>query len=100
MDERGKRDAEINAAFKGIESLINPTSNQQSITEDDQNDDSIDELVALVGDVQVKKNIHINDRVEFAAQIEEIESKGITLLLFFWSKFKNHVIYKSHKNFY
>ena len=76
MDEREQRDAEINAALAGIESLINPA--KSSIITDDASNDSIDELVELIGnaDVKVKKNIHINDRVDFAAQIEEIESKG------------------------
>ena len=79
MDEREKRDAEINAALKGIESLINPPKTDDSLAPlDNANDDEIEELLALVGtsDVRVAKNIHINDRVEFAAQIEEIESKG------------------------
>jgi len=78
MDEREKRDAEINAALKGIESLINPPKTDDSLAPlDNANDDEIEELLALVGtsDVRVAKNIHINDRVEFAAQIEEIESK-------------------------
>jgi len=79
MDEREKRDAEINAALKGIESLINPPKTDDSLAPLDNanDDDEIEELLALVGtsDVRVAKNIHINDRVEFAAQIEEIESK-------------------------
>lgn len=80
MDEREQRDAEINAALAGIESLINPA--KSSIITNDAND-SIDELVELIGnaDVKVKKNIHINDRVDFAAQIEEIESKGIFTII-------------------
>ena len=46
MDEREKRDAEINAALKGIESLINPTDAPiTTTTTTTVSDDEIDELV-------------------------------------------------------
>ena len=92
MDEREKRDAEINAALKGIESLINPSDAPitTTTTTTTVSDDEIDELVALVGDVKVKQKMNINDRIDFAAQIEEIESKGFLII--------HHHLFNDHNN--
>ena len=70
MDEREQIDAEINRALAGIDKLINPAKS----VEIEKSEIEMEELVDLVQDIDVKR-VGVEERVNFAAQIEEIESK-------------------------
>lgn len=78
MDEREKRDAEINKALEDAQRLI-----QGSETTQIQNhEDDIDDIINMVKSIDVDKalnqkkiTVDLDERTDFAAQLEEIESR-------------------------
>jgi len=78
MDEREKRDAEINKALEEAQKLI-----QGSDTVQIQNhEDDIDDIINMVKSIDVDKALNekkvivdLDERTDFAAQLEEIESR-------------------------
>lgn len=78
MDEREKRDAEINKALEDAQRLI-----QGSETTQIQNhEDDIDDIINMVKSIDVDKALNqkkiivdLDERTDFAAQLEEIESR-------------------------
>lgn len=87
MDEREKRDAEINKALQSIEGLIKGGSIDQSLTEPTTeigDGENIEDIINMVKSIDIDKAIrdnkskpivNLDERTDFAAQLEEIESR-------------------------
>jgi len=87
MDEREKRDAEINKALQSIEGLIKGGSIDQSLTETTTeigDGENIEDIINMVKSIDIDKAIrdnkskpivNLDERTDFAAQLEEIESR-------------------------
>jgi len=78
MDEREKRDAEINKALEEAQRLIQGTDTTQI----QNHEDDIDDIINMVKSIDVDKAlnekktiVNLDERTDFAAQLEEIESR-------------------------
>jgi len=78
MDEREKRDAEINKALEEAQRLIQGSDS----TQNQNHEDDIDDIINMVKSIDVDKALNekkiivdLDERTDFAAQLEEIESR-------------------------
>jgi len=79
MDEREKRDAEINKALEQAQRLI---QGSDIPTQVQNHEDDIDDIINMVKSIDVDKALNekkiivdLDERTDFAAQLEEIESR-------------------------
>jgi len=81
MDEREKRDAEINKALEEAKKLIQGTD---SVQVQQEHEDDIDDIINMVKSIDVDKAlndkkissiVNLEERTDFAAHLEEIESR-------------------------